>query len=125
MLPRAVLVSELQAANDIRRKALHQTERALAQHDCCLYLSLHFLQRFDERIAYPLRSVRDLDIALRIIVNKVDDLKGKQIAMLIGSFSVFIFDFKDPRLVRLVTYWTTDRKPFAALNGRGDATLYA
>ena len=121
----ALFLKDVTLANEIRRQAIHTAERALAKSNTQLRLSFHFTERFNMRSTKPLVCVRNLDIALRILVNKIDDLRGFQVAMLIGGHSVFIFDFKDPKTVTIVTYWSTDRKPFEALTGRGDKTLYA
>jgi len=85
-------------------------------------LSAHFVQRFDQRSGSPIEAVRNFEIAIRIVKNRINDIIGKKAALKVKNH-VFIFDATIAGQMRMVTFWWTELPAEKALFGRGEFQL--
>lgn len=108
---------------EMRRRTFDTAYRLVESLGCRLYMSSHFIDRFNIRAREQTRALGAYELALRSLINQYEKARGEKAAVMISGH-VFIFDLMQENQVRVVTFWVTDKSPEEALRGRG-ATLIA
>ena len=115
-------VKELEQARPMKVRALKLAHELMKEVGLTLYQTAHFIERFDQRSNSPIEAVRNFELAIRIVKNRIKDIIGKKAAIKVKNH-VFIFDAQQPGQVRAVSFWYTDLPAKEALAGRGEFQL--
>jgi len=118
----ATYLRDLDRAKPMRVNALKLANSLMKEVGLELYQTAHFVQRFDQRSGSPIEAVRNFEIAIRIVKNRINDIIGKKAALKVKNH-VFIFDATIAGQMRMVTFWWTELPAEKALFGRGEFQL--
>jgi hypothetical protein len=103
---------------EARKRTFDRAYKLADEVNCRLYLSSHFIERFNIRAAEQMKALGAFEVAMRSIIRRLDQGRGHKAAAMISSH-VFIFDLMQEGQIRLVTFWVTHKPPEEALAGRG------
>jgi hypothetical protein len=115
-------LKELELARPMRVRALSTAASLMKEVGATFIQTNHFVERFAQRHSSPIESVRNFELAVRVLKTKATEFPGKKVALKVKNH-VFIFDCITPGIVKAVSFWYTELPAAEALKGRGEIQI--